>query len=238
ARFSDALMSQPHMTSGYTTKVYDVEHTAEDSADVITPMMHLDPDNPLWKNRALRLAELMEKLWTGRNRRGQLQFKSTYFSVAKVDENPQRTCDTVYHPRAVQPALLRWQRTGDQRLGALFAAWMDTWVDAAARSERGKPAGIIPSAIHWPDGTVGGLGKDWWDPRNHGETTLYEWPSAIRMMCDTLLLTYHMTGDAKYLEPLRSMAEIRLKWLDGPRPDSPAEGSEAWCAANLGFLAG
>ena len=88
----------------------------------------------------------LETLWTARNERGQLQFKSTYFSVDRVDAGAQRACDTVYHPRAVQPALLYWQRTGDERLGKLFAAWMDTWVDAAARAERGKPAGILPSA--------------------------------------------------------------------------------------------
>ena len=45
ARFSKALMNQPHMKSGYTTRMSDVEHTAEDSADAITPMMHLDPEN-------------------------------------------------------------------------------------------------------------------------------------------------------------------------------------------------
>jgi hypothetical protein len=174
----------------------------------------------------------------GRNARGQLQFKSTYFSVDRVDDRPQRACDTVYHPRAVQPALLYWQRTGDERLTRLFSAWMDTWVDAAARSERGKPAGIIPSAIHWPDGTVGGLGPDWWDPRNHGEARLYRWPSAMSMMTNTLLLTYHMTGDAKYLAPLRSMAAIRLKWLKHRPPGEPAPGSEAWCAEQLGFLSG
>lgn len=236
ARFSHALMSQPHMKAGYTSRMSDVEHTAEDSADAITPMMHLDPDNPLWKRRALRLAELMEKRWTGRNRRGRLQFKSTYFTAERIDASPRRACDTVYHPRAVQPALLYWQRTGDKKLGALFSTWMDTWVEAAARSERGKPAGIIPSAIHWPDGGIGGLGKDWWDPRNHGEPTLYQWPSATGMMCDTLLLCWHMTGKPKYLQPLRSMAQIRLKWLRR-RPDgSPAPGTEAWCAARLGFL--
>jgi hypothetical protein len=43
ARFSRAIMSQPHMKSGYTTRMSDVEHTAEDSADAITPMMHIDP---------------------------------------------------------------------------------------------------------------------------------------------------------------------------------------------------
>jgi len=238
ARFSEALMSQAHMRAGYTSRVTDVEHSAEDSSDVITPMMHLDPDNPVWKNRALRMAELMETLWTGRNERGQLQFKSTYFSVDRVDDNRQRACDTVYHPRAVQPTLLYWQRTGDKRLTALFSAWMDTWVDAAARAERGKPAGVIPSAIHWPDGKVGGLGEDWWDPKNHGEARLYRWPSAMSMMTGTLLLTYHMTGDEKYLTPLRSMAAIRLEWLkDRPR-QQPAAGSEAWCAEQLGFLSG
>ena len=238
ARFSDAVMSQPHMAGGYTDRMSDVEHTAEDSADVITPMMHLDPDNPLWLKRALRPAELMESLWTAPNERGLLQFKSTYFTVDKVDGNPARACDTVYHPRAVQPTLLYWQRTGDERLGQLFSAWMDTWVDITARSERGKPAGIIPSAIHWPDGRVGGTSPDWWDPRNHGEHTLYLWPSAMSMMTDTLLLTYHMTGEKKYLGPIRSMAKVRAKYLKSSIKQEPAPGTEMWCGGQLGFIAG
>ena len=238
ARFSDAMMAQPHMAGGYTNRMTDVEHTAEDSADVITPMMHLDPDNPVWLRRALRPAELMESLWTAKNKRGLLQFKSTYFTVEKVDTNPQRACDTVYHPRAVQPALLYWQRTADEGLTRLFGTWMNTWVDAAARAERGKPAGIIPSAIHWPDGKAGGVSPDWWDPRNHGEHTLYLWPSAMSMMSNTLLLTYHMTGEQKYLEPIRSMAKIRLKYLDSSIKKEPAPGSELWCARQLGFIAG
>jgi len=235
-RFSEALMDQAHMRLGYTTRMSDVEHTAEDSADVITPMMHLDPDSDVWSKRALRLAEFMETLWTGRNERGFLQFKSTYFTADKVDLSPKRACDTVYHPRAVQPTLLYWQRTGDEKLTRLFSAWMDTWVDAAARDERGKPAGIIPTAIHWPDGTVGGLGPDWWDPRNHGEYTLYLYPSAMGLMTHTLLLTHHMTGRDKYLEPIHSMANIRLKYLNSPPEDEPAAGSEAWCASRLGGL--
>jgi hypothetical protein len=235
-RFSDAMMNQPHMKLGYTIHMSDVEHTAEDSADVITPMMHIDPDNDIWRRRALRLADLAEKLWTGRNERGFLQFKSTYFTAEKIDTDPRRACDTVYHPRTVQPTLLYWQRTGDERLTRLFSAWMDAWVDATARSERGKPAGIIPSAIHWPDGKVGGLGPDWWDPRNHGEYTLYLWPSAMDMMVHTLLLTYHMTGQEKYLEPIRSMAKARLKYLREPATD-PQAGTEAWCASKLGRLA-
>ncbi|MHC4283532.1 MAG: hypothetical protein ACYSWZ_11255 [Planctomycetota bacterium] len=105
ARFSDAMMAQPHMAGGYTNRMTDVEHTAEDSADVITPMMHIEPDNLVWLKRALRPAELMENLWTAPNERGLLQFKSTYFTVEKVDTNPQRACDTVYHPRNLPGSL-------------------------------------------------------------------------------------------------------------------------------------
>ena len=236
ARFSKALMNQPHMKYGYTIRMSDVEHTAEDSADAITPMMHIDPENDLWRKYALGLADFTEKHWTARNQRGFLQFKSTYFTAGKIDTSTQRACDTVYHPRVVQPTMLYWQRTGDERLTKLFSAWMDTWVDAAARSERGKPTGIIPTAIHWPDGGIGGVGPNWWDPRNHGEYTLYLYPSAMSLMTHTLLLTHHMTGQAKYLEPIRSMADIRLKYLNAPPQNEPAAGTEAWCAARLGSL--
>ena len=236
ARFSRALLGQEYLANGYTTHVYDVEHTAEDSSDALTPMMHLEPDSEEWAAKALRLAELMRELWTDVNERGFLQFKSTYFSVDKVDPDPRKACDTVYHPRAVQPALLYWQRTGDEALGGLFAAWMDTWAEAAARAERGKPAGIIPSAIHWPDGGIGGQGEHWWDPENHTKDPLYVWPSAMGQMLDTLLLTHHMTQDAKYLEPLRTMARARLEYLEHPIEEAPAPGSEAWCASKMGWL--
>ena len=238
ARFSNALLSQEHMKDGYTSHVYDVQHTAEDSSDAMTPMMHLEPDNDVWRARALRLAELMETVWTGTNERGQLQFKSTYFGATKVDASAKRACDTVYHPRAVAPALVLWQRTGDARLGKLFTAWMDTWVDVTARAERGKPAGIIPSAIHWPDGGIGGIGERWWDPENHTKDPLYVWPSAMSMLTNTLLLTYHMTQNEKYIEPLRSMAAARLGYLKNRPKDTPAQGSEAWCASKMGGLSG
>ncbi len=235
-RLSNGLFSLERMSEGYTSTMSDVEHTAEDSGDTCTAMMHIDPDDPVWEERALRIAELMRATWTGRNERGLLQFKSTYFNANEVDLSPGRACDTVYHPRAVQPALLYWQRTGDKELGELLSNWMDTWVDAASRAEQGKPAGIIPSAIHWPDGRVGGTGKNWWQPENY-RTGLYDWPSAMIMMTSTLLLTRHMTGDDKYLRPIESMAAIRTEFLDNPPADDVRPGSAMRCARNMdGFL--
>jgi len=235
--FSKMLLDQPHLKDGYMyNRITDVEHSAEDISDALTPMMHLEPDNPEWNIRALRLADLMENLWTGRNDRGFLQFKSTYFSVNKVDTSRVKACDTVYHPRAVQPALLFWMRTGDKRLSKIFTAWMDTWVDAATRTERGKPAGILPSAIHWPEGHIGGVGENWWDPKNHPpEVKLYRFPSAMGMITRTLLLTYYMTDDTKYLEPIRSMGRIRLEYLTN-RSQELIPGTASWCAAKMDFI--
>ena len=235
-RFSEALLNQKHMLGGYTNRVYDVEHTAEDSSDAMTPMLHLHPDGDQWKKRALRLVQLMKTLWAGENERGYFQFKSTYFSVDKVDESAKRACDTVYHPRALQPALLLWQRTQVPALTELFCNWMDTWVDAAARAERGKPAGVIPSAVHWPDGSIGGVGKNWWDPENHSRDPLYVFPSEMRQMTHTLLLTYHVTRNEKYLAPIRSMAALKLRYHQNLLTSDLTPGTEAWCAMKMGSL--
>ncbi len=213
------MFAHPEMAPGYTTEMSDVEHTAEQTADIITPMLHMRPESALWRARALKLADFMRNLWTGRNERGFLQFKSTYFTAHAVDLTPKHACDTVYHPRAVQPTLLLWQRTGNDSLTKLFSEWMDTWVDATRRAERGKPAGITPSAIHWPDGEVGGAGEHWYAPENY-PNDLYKWPSAMSQMLNTLLLTYHMTGDEKYLSPIRSMARKRMDYIQDP-PENP-----------------
>jgi hypothetical protein len=56
-------------------------------------------------------------------------------------------------------------------------------------------------------------------------------------MCDALLLAHHMTGEEKYLAPLRSMADARLAWLQARSRDGVETGSRLWCGSKLGFLA-
>ena len=231
-KLSGGLFQLDRMQDGYTSRISDVEHTAEDSGDTITAMMHINPEDEVWKQRALRLATLMREQWSGTNERGQLQFKSTYFSANEVDLTAKRACDTVYHPRAVQPALLYWQRSADPALTRLFASWMDTSVDASMRAERGKPAGIIPSAIHWPDGRVGGIGENWWKPENYTDNPLYVWPSSMGMMCNTMLLTYFMTGDEKYMAPIKAMASMYRERKDR-LPKNPPAGTADWCVAQM-----
>ena len=236
-RLSNGIFGQPHMKEGFTSRMTDVEHSNEDTTDTILPLMHLRPDDPLWKGRALRLAELMRERWTGRNERGFLQFKSIYFNVERVDEDPGRAFDTVFHPSVIQPVLLYWQRTGDRELGKLFCDWLKVWVDGTARADQGKPAGVLPSVIHWPDGAVAKQGRPWFEPFDTGHNDrLYNWPSAARLMTSTMLLAWHMSRDERYLQPIRSMAAIRLKHFT-PRTNADP-GSEAWAAAKMdSFLA-
>jgi len=46
--------------------------------------------------------------------------------------------------------VLVWLKTRDPELGRPLTAWLDTWVEATARAENGKPAGVLPAAIRWP----------------------------------------------------------------------------------------
>jgi hypothetical protein len=225
------------MRGGYMARPTDVQHSAEESTDSILPMMHLKPKEPFWRKKALRLAELFRTKWTGTNERGFLQFKNIFFSSRGVPDRPQSAADSAWNVKAVQPVLLYWQRTRDKDLTALFSQWMDTWVDAAAREERGKPAGVLPNAIHWPSGRVGGRGGKWWIPRIYG-TKLYHWPSSVSAILETLVLTWHMTGDEAYLAPVRSMATLRLEHLKNPPEEDPTPGSRAWCAARARSVLG
>ncbi len=229
---SDGIFELPRLQGGYTDVFTDVEHSAEDTGDTVTPMLMLS-DDLVWAERADRIAELFEGTWSGTNERGFRQFQSTYFGSGGVSDLESRACDTVYHARALQPALLRWQR-GAEVPG--LEEWLRAWVDATASDARGKPAGAIPSAIHWPSGEPGGPENRWWEPGCALNAGAFDWPSAMSLMTRTLVLAWHRTGDEDFLAPIRSMAELRRAWLAEDLDD--AEGSAGWVGKkSTGFLA-
>ncbi|RPJ55189.1 MAG: hypothetical protein EHM23_26995 [Acidobacteria bacterium] len=239
-RLSTALLGAPHMKGGYTSKLDDVEHTAEDSADTMTPMMLLAPHDESWIRGGRRLQELFGN-WTGINNQGRRQFRSFHFSSEAVSDNPAFAYDTPANVRAIQPLLVFWQRTGHPAAGRLITTWLDTWVEATAAGRDGKPAGVLPNSIHWPDERLFGKSGNWWLLIPEGERMWYYYvfPQAVSEVADALLLGWHMTKQDRYLQPLRSMADVRREWLkqvaDGP---DPAPGTRLWAAKNLGQLAG
>jgi hypothetical protein len=236
-KFSRSAMNRPHLKGGFNQEITDVEHAAEDTTDNLIPLMVLEPQNQRWQDWALKMGPFMENAWTGKNERGLLQFKSFYFSATGTSPAPTRALDVIANIGALHPAFLAWQQKSDPTLDRLLPAWLDSWVDATARADQGKPAGILPSSIRWPDGaTTGGDAKNWYEPVKFGGYmhSYYIWPSVITEITDALVIAHVKTGQDKYLQPLRSMAAIRLHWLKEKGPKDAKPGSEAWCAENLG----
>ncbi len=213
-RISAGIFRLPHLQAGFMAKPFDAEHSSEDTADSLTPMMLIRPDDPVWGRRTLRLAELMRDVWMGVNARGRLQFKSSWIGAGGVDLTGGRASDTAYHFRTMQPTLLYWLRTGDPALTALFTRWIDTWVDATARAENGKPAGIPPASLRWPDGVAGGHGDRWWKAGFY-DTGLYDFPGAIDEMLPHFLLAYHLTGERRFAEPVAALARLLRRQRQG-----------------------
>lgn len=82
AKLAEGVFAQPHMKHVYSSVLTDVEHASEDSADTLRPMLYLQPEEPVWRERALKLADYMERTWTGVNERGELMFKSISLTTA------------------------------------------------------------------------------------------------------------------------------------------------------------
>lgn len=229
----EGLFGLSRMQKGYTTIMNDVEHTSEEYSDPLFCMLNMQPENPVWEQRTLRVLDYIENLWTGTNKRGQLQFKSTWFNVEQVHPDEKRACDTPYHTRLIQPLMLLWLRTGNLRVAGFVIRWLKTWVEATFTEEYGKPEGIIPAAIHWPDGKPAGLGKNWWQPENHSEPTLYYFPAQQSMMYECFLQAYHITQDEYFLKPIRFISEKRLLGTGDGNPGDYQPGSLEWSLSVL-----
>ncbi len=226
---AENIFALPRMEGGYTSLLTDVEHSAEDSGDTITSMLLLDHEDEVWRARAARIGVLMDTLWLGETERGGRQFRSTYFTSEEVDDSPEHACDTMYHSRAAQPALLLWQLTGDAALATPLTDWLMSWVEAAEREESGKPGGLLPAALSYPSGDVRANGDEWWNPGCHINTATYRWPRAVSLLTRALVLAHIQTGQSEFLAPLRALAGLRDQSDEGAAP-----GSAEWAAHTIG----
>ena len=226
-RLTEGIYALPRLAGGYSTIETDVEHSAEDSADSVTSMLHIEPDNEVWTARAAKLGELMDEVWAAENDRGFWQFKSTYFTSASVSSQTRYACDTPYHTRALQPLFLYWQRTKDPVAGERLIRWMDTWVDASLRTDRDKPSGVPPAAIAYPSGVTAGSSGPWYEPGCHITDDLFVYPRGMSLLLRALALTYIQTDDPKYLDSIRRLASLRREAIEAGA-EVIEEGSALW----------
>ena len=220
---ADGVWALEDLEGGYSGTLTDVEHSAELTADTLTPMLLLDGSG---FDEAAALTDLADALWLGTNDLGQRQFRSVYFTDDRVDDTTKHRCDTAYHARALQPALLAW--TDEE----VLTDWLATWASATLTEANGKPEGIPPSALAWPEGTPGPSGSAWYEAGCALNEDAYAYPRAQALLTPWFVAAWHHTGDEAWLEPLDAMAEQRRAWRADSTGDD-VEGSAMWAASKL-----
>ena len=233
-RLADGVWYSRHVSEGYARKVADVEHAAEFIADT-TPLMLLYSDDPSYEKRLAYSARHLETLWTGISAGGNRHFRSAWFSSTAINTDGPRGRDVEYNTRATQSLrYLAWRRPNPQLI-RLLHEWSTAWADAAMRTDKGKPKGLIPASIRFPDDAINGDGPNWYEANMYWD--FYEWQHyAGSLMLDQLLFTYTLTGDAHLLEPMFATLELirsEQQKVSQANLASPEEGSSTWAAVSL-----
>jgi len=233
-KLADGVWRSKYLHEGYTSELRDVEHAAEYLADT-APFMAMFSDDPIYLDRLEPAASYFEKRWTGRTPMGHRFFRSAWFSSTAIATEEPKGRDLEYNSRAVQAIrYLAWRRPSPQVI-ELLHAWAEAWVRAALRTDKGKPKGIVPASVRFPDEAFNGDGPTWYRANMFWE--YYDWQHfAGSMMLDQLFYTYTITQDKRLLQPMYlSLDLIRAKepGLNNNQTSEPEEGTPAWAAKKL-----
>jgi hypothetical protein len=233
-KLADGIWQSRHVDRGYARDVRDVEHASEFVADT-APLLTLFHDDSRYVDRLALSAEHFENLWTGRNDRGNRFFRSAWFSSTQLNQQPPHDRDLGYNSRAVKAMrYLVWRRP-DPHVTQLLHEWARAWAQAALRTDKGKPRGLIPASVRFPDEAFNGEGNNWYRAGMFWE--YFDWEHDCgSMVLDHLLFTYQLTKDESLLEPMFQTLELiensqRPSTRDRDHP--PEAGSPAWAAARL-----
>lgn len=195
----------------YPSQMRDVEHNAETFADTHTfyPFIEFGTSRfDTVMQRAEGLYPLMAERWTGRTPDGHLMFRSLYYSREQVREDGSG--DHFYQFRAVKPLMVYQWFTGDEQVKSIMLDWADSWHAAILEEKDGKPAGIVPIRITYPDRRFTVQGHSWYEPN------YFKYPD-LRIY-QLLVMAFEMSGDAKYLQPI-TVALTAMRDADFPTFD-------------------
>ncbi len=233
-KLADGVWHSNEVADGYAAKVNDVEHAAELIADT-APLMAALSDEPQYLDRLSKTAEHFGRTWTADTSHGHLHFRSAWFNANQVDITEPKGRDVEYNTRAVQPMRYRAWLQPEPHLVRQLSRWSSAWVDAAMRTGKGKPAGLIPASIRFSDEAINGDEPNWYQPRMYWK--YFDWQHhAGSLMMDQLLFTFTLTGDEQLLQPmLRALELVRAEQanLDLSKPNVLEAGSAAWAARQL-----
>ncbi len=199
-RLADGLWENTPSVKKHGFDLYsDVEHSAEPTSYSQPRMVALDwhrrgqIENSVYVDRCRQTVETIVREWMGRNEKGRLQFKSSWFGYdrqMKPKINPKGMVDIPQCAKALKPGLYVVWAAGDEQVKRTMIDYGRTWAEAALTEYEGKPRGLLPARIHWPSG------------KPEGAHTRFP---PMRAMYFHLLACYRWTKDPVFLEPIRRM---------------------------------
>lgn len=231
----DGVWNSGLLERAFSKKVEDVEHSAELFRDTHPAMFLMNYGNPIYVERCLVSMQNFRDLWTGINSYGHRHFKSCYLSASAIDETAPNAVDVPLNARATLPGLwATWYNQNPSTI-QLFSEWGAAWVEDAARTENGKPAGVLPAAVSYLDDKIGGYAPQWHNPGKGLGWEYFDWESLghVCEMYNQLLGLYAVTGEKSLLEPMNTTFDYMMDHKN-PKPiDETIPGSEEWTASQL-----
>lgn len=227
-KLADGVWHSQQVEQGYARYLDDVEHASEFVSDT-APLLLVASEDTAYHRRTLYTLQHFLKRWTRVNADGLRLFKSAWYSATEIEEEPPKNRDVQYNARAMQP--LRywlWRYPEDATAREALYSWSKAWATVAQRTDKGKPAGILPPSIRSTDGAINGDEPTWhkanmfWD--------YYDFTGAGYML-DQLLFSWQHSQDPDLLAPLKaSLQLIQDHASDG---EGAPPGSAAWAATKM-----
>lgn len=228
-KLSEGVWHSPNMHLGFSRDARDVEHSSEFVADTV-PVMALISRDPVWIDRLGWSHRHMRDLWTGRNDHGDLLFKSAWIGATEIRDDPPRNRDLAMNTRAAKAVRYHAWLTGDAAAHALLHAWSLSWAKAAERIDKGKPTGLFPASLRWPDAAFNGDESSWHSANMFWR--YFDW-SGQGDLYDQLLFSWIGSRDPALLKPFHDTLALLERHRDpSTRVDQPA-GSPGWAADRL-----
>ncbi len=223
-RIADGVLASGVVEHGYSKEIGDVEHAAEPVSDTQPLMMAAHYGDPKYFETCLETMRCMKTVWTALNDNGDLHFKSHYFSASETVDTIPRSADTPLNGRAAKPGAWVMWYSGHPVVRDLLSNWSMAWVNAGRSEDRGKPVGILPGSVSFPDGRIGGYADHWWQTKGYNDFTAI---SYTRTLYHIMLAAWAETGNDEILEPiLAALDAIRVYQRSGQ--ENPKEGSLEW----------
>ena len=199
-RMSDGVWNLGVIQNGYIATATEAEHGAEPTSYTNPVLLYQRFGSPKLIERLMVTSKNVEH-WTGITPRGDRHMRSTYFSSQQMFEWPFYGEDSPINARTWLPMMHLLLYNRDPHLMEYYLEWMDSWAKHAMSDVYGKPPGFLPGTVTFETGEPGGYTHNWWGAGAHDFTSLWY----KRRLHGMLVAAYYMTGEEKYITPLREM---------------------------------